>query len=255
MAQHPTKVPRLYHNVMEKLIELIESAQYSVGMRLPAERELAAKFGVSRPTVREAIIALEIENYVEVRVGSGVYIIENTHGRKNFYDKDIGPFELTEARVLFEGEAAALAATMITEEELSNLTDILSDMAAENDSDIDDHEATDKKFHMAIAKATRNSAIVSVIEELWDARENSMLTRRMYQKVRERGVKPSIDEHRKIYKALKEHNGKKARNAMRSHLERVIDGILDATEIEAIEAAQKQSAKHRERFNLTRTMA
>jgi DNA-binding FadR family transcriptional regulator len=64
-------------------------------MRLPAERELAAMFSVSRPTIREAVIALELESFVEVRMGSGVYVIENRKGKSRFYDKDVGPFDLT----------------------------------------------------------------------------------------------------------------------------------------------------------------
>ena len=120
-------------------------------------------FSVSRPTIREAVIALELESFVEVRMGSGVYIIENTKGQSRFSDKDIGPFELTEARALFEGEAAGLAATMISDEELSLLSSTLDEMACENINDIETHEAADKKFHMIIAKATNNSAICPIL--------------------------------------------------------------------------------------------
>ena len=223
-------------------------------MRLPAERDLAAMFSVSRPTIREAVIALELEKFVEVRMGSGVYIIENIKEKSRFSDKDVGPFELTEARALFEGEAAALAATMITDEELSQLAITLNEMACENDNDTESHEAADKKFHMIIARATNNSAISSVIEELWDERESSALTKRMYKTVRDSGIKPSVDEHREIYEALKTHNALAARKLMRAHLMRVIDGILQATEVEAVEAARQQIIKSRERFTRTRSL-
>ena len=248
------KEPRLYQKVAEKLVALIESSEYTVGMRLPAERDLAAMFSVSRPTIREAVIALELESFVEVRMGSGVYIIENTKDKSRFSDKDVGPFELTEARALFEGEAAALAATMITDEELAHLAETLEEMACENNNDMDTHEAADKKFHMIIAQATNNSAITHVIEQLWDERESSALTKRMYEKVRNSGVKPSVDEHREVYEALKSHDAQAARELMRAHLMRVIDGILDATEVEAVEAARKQTMKTRERFNKTRKL-
>ena len=254
MKSSTEKSPRLYQQVAEKLVALIESEKYTVGMRLPAERDLAAMFNVSRPTIREAVIALELENFVEVRMGSGVYIIENTKGKSRFSDKDVGPFELTEARALFEGEAAALAATMITDEELAELAETLNEMACENNNDTDTHEAADKRFHMIIARATNNSAISSVIEELWDEREKSALTRRMYQTVRDCGVKPSVDEHREVYEALKAHDATASRALMRAHLMRVIDGILLATEVEAVEAARKQVIKSRERFSKTRTL-
>ncbi|ASP48648.1 FadR/GntR family transcriptional regulator [Cognaticolwellia beringensis] len=254
MKSSTAKTPRLYQQVAEKLIALIESEQYTVGMRLPAERDLAAMFNVSRPTIREAVIALELEGFVEVRMGSGVYIIEHNIGKSRFSDKDVGPFELTEARALFEGEAAALAATMISDEELAQLAETLNEMACENNNDTDTHEAADKRFHMIIANATNNSAISSVIEELWDERDSSALTRRMYQTVRDSGVKPSVEEHRAIYEALKAHDAQAARALMREHLMRVIDGILQATEVEAVEAARKQVIKSRERFSKTRAL-
>ena len=245
------KVPRLYQQVVEKLLELIKSGNYTVGMRLPAERELASMFGVSRPTIREAVIALEIENFVEVRTGSGVYILKNQYEINELIDKDVGPFELTEARTLFEGEATALAATLITDAELETLSEALDEMIMENEQDATTHEAADKNFHMIIAQATRNSVITTVIEMLWDVRENSPLARRMYQKARNRGVKPSVEEHREIYNALKEHDAQGARSAMRAHLMRVIDSMLEATEIEAVEAARKKVTKSRDRFSRT----
>lgn len=254
MVEKTVKVPRLYQQVAEKLLELIERDKYTVGMRLPAERELATMHKVSRPTIREAVIALELEGIVEVRTGSGVYVLAKSRDKNRFSDKDIGPFELTEARALFEGEAAALAATLITDDELKALAGILDDMQAENDEDSDTHEIADKKFHMTIAQATRNSAIVTVIEQLWDVREISLLARRMYQSVRKKGVKPSIEEHKDIYQALKKRDPHAARGSMRAHLLRVIDHILEATEIEAVEAARSEVTKSRERFNLTKNI-
>lgn len=245
------KFPRLYQQVAEKLVALIETEKYTVGMRLPAERELASMFNVSRATIREAVVALELENFVEVRMGSGVYIIEKNKKKSRFSNNDVGPFELTEARVLFEGEATALAATMITDDELQQLSDALDEMTNENNNNIDTHEAADKKFHMIIARATNNTAVSGIIEELWDERDASKLTKRMYQTVRESGVKPSVDEHREIYKALKERNAQKARLLMRTHLTRVIESILQATEVEALEAARKKALQSRERFSRT----
>lgn len=254
MVNQAVKVPRLYQQVAEKLIDLIERDKYSVGMRLPAERELATMHKVSRPTIREAVIALELDGIVEVRTGSGVYVLEKSRDKNIFSDKDIGPFELTEARALFEGEAASLAATLITDDELKVLAGILNDMQAENDEESAMHEVADKNFHMAIAVATRNSAIVTVIEKLWDVREHSMLARRMYQSVRNKGVRPSIEEHKVIYEALKNRDAQAARAAMRAHLLRVIDHILEATEIEAVEAARNKVIKSRERYNLAKNI-
>lgn len=253
MAGQSSPAPRLYQQVAEKLIRLIDSGKYEAGKRLPAERVLANLYEVSRPTIREAIIALEIERYVEVRTGSGVYILENRGKEKSIADKDVGPFELTETRALFEGETAALAADLITDEELVTLKNILNRMEGEEDTKA--NEALDKEFHMTIANATRNETIAGVIENLWDLREQSELTRQMYERVRNQGVKPSVEEHRDIYKALAARDARGARKAMRNHLTRVIDGILEATEIEVVEAAKNEINKSRARYSLSKKLA
>ena len=89
---------RLYEQISRKLAKSIADGKYDIGQRLPSERELAQTFGVSRPTVREAIIALELDGLVEVRLGSGVYVT-NRHPPSGIEGaKDIGPFELLEVR-------------------------------------------------------------------------------------------------------------------------------------------------------------
>src|SRR5690349_4891057 len=88
---------RLYEQIAQKLATAIASGEYELGQRLPSERELAQAFGVSRPTVREAIIALELDELVEVRLGSGVYVINRQPPAGAASYKDIGFFELLEA--------------------------------------------------------------------------------------------------------------------------------------------------------------
>ncbi len=111
---------RLYQDLARNLLEELASGKFPVGARLPAERELAAIYNVSRPTVREAMIALEVQGLVEVRVGSGAYV-RRLPGKEDIPGFNITAFELTEARLIFEGEAAALAASQITDEELAEI--------------------------------------------------------------------------------------------------------------------------------------
>ena len=238
---------RLYKHVADKLLQTIESGSYPVGARLPAERELALEFNVSRPTVREAMIALEIAGKVEVRKGSGVYVIEDKQDAAKSLELDIGPFELTQARILIESEAAGLAATMISEAELARLKGIIKDMIAENEG-AKTGELADKEFHLLIASATRNSAIASIVEDLWNMRESSALTRTMYDTVRMTGVRPAIDEHLAIHAALKAGDSEGARRAMRDHLSRVIETMLMATEIEAVQEAKRKVSENHGRF-------
>lgn len=251
-AERPIK--RLYQQVAETLLAHIKSGDYAVGSRLPAERELAARFEVSRPTIREAIIALELAGYVEVRVGSGVYILERKESRQSLIELDIGPFELMEARALFEGEAAALAARNITDEEVRALEDAVEDMIKENKKELH-KETADRKFHVLIAEATRNSAIIRVVNDLWDVREASRLTSRLLDKVRRAGGKPRIDEHRAICEAIAARDPGLARKRMRDHMMRVIDYLLEATEVEAVNEAKKRIDENRERYTAARDLS
>jgi len=248
MATPSPDTRKLYRQVADAIMTSIKSGDFKPGTRLPSERDLAASFKVSRPTIREAMIALEIRGLVESRHGSGIYITEHPPNQIGADDLDIGAFELTEARRLFEGEAAALAATTITDEQLDELDAIIAEMVKEN-SRKQTGEMADRRFHVTIAQATRNSAIVSVIENLWDIRYKSPLCRHMLERARSVGVQPLIGEHRRILAALRKRDPKGARSAMRDHLARVIDGLLAATESEAVDSARKKAVSKRNEYS------
>lgn len=240
----PATSQKRYEVVASALAKSIATGVYKPAQRLPAERELAEQFKVSRPTIREAVIALEMQGLLEARHGSGIYVTAAAPVETNS-THDIGAFELTEARRLFEGEAAALAATSITAEEIKELEKLLRDMRSENRRN-EPGEKADRAFHVLIAKATRNGAIVDVVEHLWDVRERSPLCRAIFQRARDEGVQPMVDEHERIVDALRAHDPSAALKAMRAHLERVITGLLQATETEALERARSEiEAKHK----------
>ncbi len=239
MTTSTAETRKLYQQVANSIVESIREGQYLPGQRLPSERDLAEDYRVSRPTVREAMIALEIRGLVEARHGSGVYVTEAPTPEIQAPELDIGAFELTEARRLIEGESCALAATTITDAELVRLAAIMDDMVVENDQNVKG-ELADRRFHVAIAQATRNSAMVTVVENLWDLRYKSPLCRAMLERARQVGVRPLIDDHQEILLALQAHDPKAARNAMREHLGRVIDNLLTATEIDALEQARNE---------------
>lgn len=244
MTTSTAETRKLYQQVANTIAESIREGQYLPGQRLPSERDLAEDYKVSRPTVREAMIALEIRGLVEARHGSGVYVTERPQPEIQAPELDIGAFELTEARRLIEGESCALAATTITDAELVQLAAILDDMVEENDRDVKG-DLADRRFHVAIAQATRNSALVTVVENLWDLRYKSPLCRAMLERARQVGVRPLIDDHQEILLALQARDPKAARNAMREHLGRVIDNLLTATEIDALEQARSDVAARR----------
>ncbi|WP_226664615.1 FadR/GntR family transcriptional regulator [Microbulbifer aggregans] len=240
---------RLYQQVAEKLAAAIAAGDYPAGTRLPAERKLAERFEVSRPTVREAIIALELAGCVEVKGGSGVYVTDQEVSGFAAGESDIGAFEILQARIMFEGEAAGLAAREMSEAEVAELESILQEMVAENATEAT-AEVADEKFHLHIARCTHNDAVVSVCEHLWKLRNSSSVSARILEKVRQAGSKPRIEEHRKILEAIRKRDAEGARNAMRDHLQRVVQQLLDATEAEALEAARREMNAARQRFAL-----
>lgn len=242
----PATQDRLYQELARKLIGELVSGRYAVGDRLPAERELAAEYDVSRPTVREAIIALEVQGLVEVRVGSGAYV-RRLPGKEEVPGFNITGFELTEARLLFEGEAAALAATQITDEELDALEGLIRDIARENQTEGGSEEA-DRAFHLAIAKATRNTAVYDTIAHLWELRRTSPESAQLHALARRANIKPVVDEHSAVLNALRARDPSAARQAMRAHLGAVLDYLLFATEERAMEEARRATQAKRRRY-------
>ncbi len=209
---------RLYVRVARRIAELISSGEVAPGDKLPSERDLAEMLQVSRPSVREAMIALEVSGLIEVRTGSGIYVAEQGAGQPLMVaDDGIGPFEILEMRLLVEPEACALAAERISEAQLAELKALLVAMQQSNGTP--EMEAHDGRFHQLIARATENTAIEKTIAWLWELRAQSELSRGFHRLIIEEGVYPVLDEHERILNALEAGDAEAARDAMRAHLE------------------------------------
>lgn len=217
MELQAVKTDRLYIKVAEQLSKLVRDGIIKPGERFPAERDLAEKLGVSRPTIREAMIALELSGIIEIRTGSGIYVTKQKPTLDNA-DKGVGPFEILEIRYILEAEACALAAARITDEQIAQLKDVLREME-EEEKQVDASEKADWKFHSIIAEASQNSAIYSVINWLWELRNQSALSTAFLERIRKEGIHPSINDHRRIVDALEKRNPEKARMAMKVHIE------------------------------------
>ncbi|MBO9711565.1 FadR/GntR family transcriptional regulator [Sphingomonas sp.] len=239
---------KLYQRVAAAIAEAIEAGRWPEGSRLPGERDLAEEHKVSRPTIREAMIALEMRGWIEARHGSGLYVRPRPAAREPIarsLEFDVGAFELTEARILFEGEAVALAAITITDAQLAELEAILNEM---DGNDLDRVFDADRRFHQLIAAATDNAAIRSVVDYLWDLRTRSPMCVAMFGRARRSGVTTRIEEHRPILEALRAHDPQAARAAMQAHLRGVIEDVLEATELEAMERARTEGDARRDRL-------
>ena len=233
---------KLYQRIADTIAAEIASGAYQPGTRLPAERDLAERFAVSRPTIREAMIALEIRGLVGARKGSGIYVSATPPEPGPIAaELDVGAFELIEARTLFESEAAALAAAAIDADQLAELRTLLAEMQQERGTDA--AFDADKRFHIAIAAATGNSLVISVVEMLWAVREQSPLCVHMFARARRKGLTPRVNEHELIVDALAQRDPQQARDAMRAHLRRVTDDLLEATKLELMEKAEADYAE------------
>lgn len=211
---------RLYRKIARQLSELIASGEFKQGQRLPGERDLALQMGVSRPSVREALIALEIEGKVDVRVGAGVFVaapkanvvLSGQHGE--------GPFELIDARMIVEGETAALAAGEASAEEVEEIRAAVNELSRCQAEGLPT-DSSDRAFHLAIARGTHNGPLTTVVELLWDQGRGAMWSQmeKHFQTPALRAA--TLRDHRAILEAIAGKNPVEARAAMRKHLTRV----------------------------------
>lgn len=244
-----TKKKRLYISIYNEISELIKSGDFPVGSRLPTERELSERFKVSRPTIREAIIALEAKEEVSVKANSGVYVLGSNLADDDF-TREISAFELLEARVILESEAAAMAARTRSEEELSDLASALGDMELEGKEDISSSGA-DRRFHTIIAKATHNRLISKQIMYLWDIQENFEHINHAHNSVCVNDLSSRIDDHAEIYDAIKNQNSSKAREVMKLHFSDLLETMHNVSEREAFEETKRRATKLRARFSIS----
>jgi GntR family transcriptional repressor for pyruvate dehydrogenase complex len=211
---------RLYRQIAEQIRGLIRSGEYLPGARLPPERDLAKQLGVSRPSVREALIALEVEGLVEVRIGSGIYVQRAAPARSDddaSVHAEAGPFELLRARHVIESECAALAAKSAKKTQIAAIEDAAAAMQREFDAHTQPL-AGDQLFHIRIAEATGNGALVAVVKMLWEER-----TGPLYKQLEHHYDSPALwiaamAEHRAIVAAIAAHDAAGARSAMQRHL-------------------------------------
>ena len=209
---------RLYRQIADQIAALIEKGEYGAGERLPPERDLARQLGVSRPSVREALIALEVEGYVEVRVGSGVYVRGTRPDDAGTLPADSGPFELIRARWIIEAECAALAARHATRAQVRAMDEALDEMQAQRDRGMMPL-ASDRQFHLRVAEASGNSALALVVKTLWDQRTGPLFLRLEHHFDTPALWDVAIREHRDIAAAIGRRDAAGARAAMRRHMD------------------------------------
>jgi DNA-binding FadR family transcriptional regulator len=223
MALQIVETQRLYRQIADQLRVAIKANEWPVGDRLPAERDLAKQLGVSRPSVREALIALEVEGYVEVRTGSGVYVMDSSRrasaASAQAHPSEWGPLELIRARRVLEGEIAAIAAASAKRKDIAAMAVALEAMVNDSSKGILPLQG-DRDFHSAIVQSCGNSVLIDTVQRFWDARRGPMFERMIDHFETPASWNSAIDEHRKILAAIKQHDPAMARTAMHEHMDR-----------------------------------
>jgi len=224
---------RLYQEIGNQLRQAIVTGQHQPGDRLPPERDLAERFAVSRSVVREALIMLELEKVVEVRKGSGVYVLEPvTDAAEPCADSGYGPFELLQARQLVESEVAAFAAMQATKSDILKMREAIELEKGFVAQGIID-ESADELFHTLLAQASQNSVLANVVYELWQVRKHSRMWQGLHQHVGERNYSELwLDDHQQILRAVMRREPKAAKQAMWQHLENVKSKLLEISDAE-----------------------
>ena len=212
---------RLYRQIAEQLRSLISQGEFAAGTRLPAERDLARQLGVSRPSVREALIAMEVEGWVEVRTGSGVYVLDRSNRAKTpqLAPTEWGPLELIRARRVVEGEIASMVALQAKRKDIEAMRKAISAMKSDANRGVLPLEG-DRAFHSAIVEACGNVVLIETVQSFWDSRRGPLFTRLGGHFETTKSWQSAIAEHEAIFSAICAHDGAAARAAMHAHMDK-----------------------------------
>lgn len=219
---------KLYIQIADQIRDQILAGAVEPGRQLPSERDLAVSLGVSRPTVREALIALEVAGLVEVRVGVGAFVRDQSKGSAALPDEGHSPIEIMRVRQLLEPEAAALSSRNISPEGTARLAETIRKMQAETRKNLWSSDS-DRILHMTIAEGSGNSMLREMLDHLWNSRMEEVDTKfhghlAAMPEVREH----ILDDHGKIVGAIVAGNAEAARAAMAAHLDFVTAAMLRA---------------------------
>lgn len=235
--EFPTLKPqKLYQQISQLIIDYIREGRFQPGEALPAERNLSKLLGVSRSSVREALIALEISGWVEIRVGNGVFVRSPMPDDETPMDIPVEPEfdvvsiqDLLKAREVIEGELAASAATNATDAQIGELTSLFQTMRAALDDTMGFHEF-DKRFHVLVGEMTGNPLLVSIVEDLWSKRYTPMFLRLEEHYSGNSLIRYWDNDHQAIVAAIVARDARRARTAMRRHIRNILSRLFRPAE-------------------------
>ena len=237
MAFKKVSYPRFHKRsslIAEQIVDKIRNGEYSVGSKLPPERVIAEKAGVSRPSVREAISALQIAGIVQSRPGDGTYVCASLASNDLMLqaiavlEQSDSPLEMLQARKAMEIGVARLAITQGNDADIQKIQDIWKKKYEKGrKGEYGEYLKYAKGFHLSIARATKNSIIEKMMGKLLNVTQQPLwinIRRKFYEEESSR-IEEVLEIHNKIVEAIKERNTKKAIVALDVHFDLLIKQI------------------------------
>ena len=221
------KVERLYRQISNVLINCINTGQFAPGDMIPSERDLSKQLGVSRSSIREALIALEITGWIEIRTGNGVYVSNPLPQQPVVHsEEEFSLGSLIKARQIYECTMAELAALNGTDEQRKKLVEINQELTQRNINN-DAFLEQDRRFHLMISEMTGNEVLRDMMEYLWDKRNSRRFVRLESHYSDSDFAREMNTDHQRITDAILAGDAPGARAAMQGHLQHVYDQLFD----------------------------
>lgn len=225
--------------IAEQLLDMIRTGEFRVGQNLPPERIIAEQMGVSRPSVREAISALQIGGILETRPGDGTYVVRlpatnnGTNPAITVLEKSDSPYDILQARRAVEIGVVRLAIEVATDEDISMLKKTWTERGEKGrKGNFEEYTMYGKDFHLTIAKATKNRVIINMMDKLLDAMQQPLWVnmRKAYYQEDPSRIDQMIEIHNDIVKAIIERDVEKAVHALESDFNHVLEQLYSFKE-------------------------
>lgn len=221
------KVERLYRQISNLLINCIKSGQFVPGEMIPSERDLSKQLGVSRSSIREALIALEITGWIEIRTGNGVYVSDPLPPQLDTQiEEEFSLQSLIKARQIYEATNAELAALNGTDDQREKLAEINRELTQLN-SNNQAFLKEDKRFHLLISEMTGNEVLRDMMEYLWNKRDSTRFVRLESHYAENDFPLEMNADHQAITDAILARDASAAKQAMQRHLQHVYDRLFN----------------------------
>jgi len=204
--------------VRDQLLELIQSGKLPLGTKLPPEHELARRFGLSRPVVREGLGALRAAGVLESRAGAGTFVKALRPTAALLLLGRHTPAQLHEVRCHLEIPGAGLAARRRTAEQLSRLDEIVEHHSGR--MDVEEWVRDDLAFHVTLAESTGNELHARFVHELRELQHEQSA---LMASANDGALRAPDEEHRAILEAVRRRDEAAARDAMGAHLAAILD--------------------------------